>query len=237
MTKRMLVHLINAADSVLGLRKLMREGTPDFSELKGDRAIEWSWVVAHLPHHACRVLDFGCVDSVLAGIAARLGHQVTAVDLREIEYDMANVTFRKGDIREMDFAHERYDIIVNCSTIEHVGLAGRYGSSSGSADADLLAMRRLRDLLTPGGKMIVTVPVGRDAVFSPYHRVYGNKRIPLLLGGFRLEEEEYWIKERIWRVSDRATALESACSEKRYSLGLFVLSCDYESTKERTVQQ
>jgi hypothetical protein len=81
--KSALRNAILAADKRLGLRALLREGNEQQHPLAGDRAIEWSWVTAHLPQKPGRVLDVGCVGSALSGIAARLGHEVVALDLGE----------------------------------------------------------------------------------------------------------------------------------------------------------
>lgn len=207
-----------------GLRNLIRGGAPPWLSLEGDRAIEWSWVVANLPRQPCPALDVGCVHSALSAIAARLGHQVTAVDLLDIEYDMQGVTFLRGDINELDFGGQSFSVIINSSTIEHVGLAGRYGAGP-REDGDILAMRRLRQLLTPTGIMILTVPLGIDAVFAPFHRVYGAKRLPLLLEGLKIRRQEYWTRDEgsRWRPCDRDTALRVAGSASFYALGLFVL--------------
>jgi len=51
-------------------------------------------------------------------------------------------------------------------------------------DGDLDAMGILRELLAPGGRMILTIPVGRDQICGPYHRIYGEDRLPRLLDGF-----------------------------------------------------
>jgi SAM-dependent methyltransferase len=225
MFKSLLRKTINVADKLLGLRKIMREGNPEKGHLlAGDRAIEWSWVVAHLPKQACQVLDMGCVQSALTCIAARLGHLVTAVDLRDIEYEMQGVIFSKGDINDLDFGPKRFDVIINCSSIEHVGLHGRYGSSD-AVDGDLEAMRRLRGLLASNGRMILTIPVGRDAVFLPYHRIYGSARLPALLQGFTILEEEFWTKNQniIWKRCNKKIALATEGSESYYALGLFLL--------------
>lgn len=222
--KRFLRRIINSLDNLLGLRELIREDNNGGHPLEGDRAIEWSWVVANLPKHPCRILDLGCVQSALTGIASRLGHEVTAVDMRDIEYQMERVTFLQGDFNELDLGNKRFDIIINCSTLEHIGLGGRYGSSE-KADGDVLAMGRLRSLLAPSGAMILTIPVGQDAVFRPFHRIYGEIRLPILLENYLIQEEEYWSKDkdRLWKRCSRAKALEVAGSEKFYALGLFVL--------------
>jgi hypothetical protein len=73
--------------------------------------------------------------------------------------------------------------------------------------------------------MLLTIPVGTDALFAPYHRVYGTQRLPRLFEGFQVRQEEYWIKDRSnrWVPSDKVTATNTKGSERYYALGLFVL--------------
>ncbi|MBN1975116.1 MAG: class I SAM-dependent methyltransferase [Sedimentisphaerales bacterium] len=224
MIKSVIRDIINYADKYLCLRALMRDENAKVHSLAGDRAIEWSWVTVRLPAEPCRVLDLGCVGSVLTGIASRQGHYVTAVDLNEIEYEMPNVVFQQGDIIEMNWGDAQFDIIMNCSMIEHVGLGGRYGSRDRN-DGDIIAMKRLHDLLATCGRMILTIPVGIDAEFRPFHRVYGEKRLPLLLSCYNLIQEEYWHKAKNskWGICDKQTALNTVGSAEFYSLGLFLL--------------
>jgi SAM-dependent methyltransferase len=231
--KHALVKLVKAVDRVFDLRGLMREADSDYSRLCGDRALEWSWGVAQLSRAPCRVLDVGCVGAPLTCIARRLGHAVTAVDLREIEYRMDGVTYRQNDITGADFAGQSFDVILNCSTVEHCGLEGRYGSGEEAA-GDLLAMQSLRRLLASEGRMVLTIPVGRDAVFRPYHRVYGKDRLPQLLGGFQCILEEYWTRgtEGPWFRTDRLSALQTEGSPRFYALGLFVLQRDSGSVRD-----
>jgi hypothetical protein len=86
-------------------------------------------------------------------------------------------------------------------------------------------MRRLRGLLRVDGTMILTVPVGRDAVFAPLHRIYGAERLPLLLATWAVIAEEYWSKDDAnrWQRVGREEALRRMPSEHCYGLGLFVL--------------
>jgi SAM-dependent methyltransferase len=226
MLKSLLRSSINLADRYFGLRKLMQEENTKAKAhpLSGDRAIEWSWVAVHLPANACHVLDLGCVGSVLTGIASRFGHQVTAVDLNDIEYEMPRVTFRKGDIDELDFDDRQFDVIMNCSMIEHVGLENRYGSRK-ILDGDLMAMEKLGKLLAADGRMILTIPVGVDANISPFHRIYGTERLPKLLAAYRILQEEFWTKGDIgiWNQCGKETALLTKGSADHYALGLFLL--------------
>ena len=60
--------------------------------------------------------------------------------------------------------------MVACSAIEHFGLSGRYGASE-DPEGDLKAMRKIAAILNPSGQLFLTIPVGADMVFRPWHRV------------------------------------------------------------------
>jgi SAM-dependent methyltransferase len=193
--------------------------------LGGDRWVEWGFCVSRIPTEPGQVLDFGADIGFLSFAAAERGHEVVAFDRVEaaLEYEHPRVRPLQGDILTHEFAGTRFDLILNCSTVEHVGLAGRYGSFE-RENGDLEAMKVLRGLLKPQGQMVVTVPVGQDAVFAPNHRVYGEQRLPRLLDGFAINEEQFWQKQdRHWVQVERAAALAEEASDRFYALGLFVL--------------
>ncbi len=201
------------ADFIINPRKEFKSFVhpPYAFNLIADRDIEKSWVSAYMPEGPGTALDFGSGNSSLGLMAAMKGFDVTAVDLREIEwlYVHARLRFQRGDILEMDFVDGAYDLIINCSSIEHVGLIGRYGVAKDQGDGDLEAMRKLGRLMRPGAWMLLTIPVGRDAVFAPYCRVYGEQRLPQLLQGFSVAHDEYWIKNdrNQWVETSRSVAL------------------------------
>ena len=195
--------------------------------LVGDRYLEWSWVSAHLPDNPGAVLDFGCGEAFPGLVAAMRGGHVVGLDRKPVRlaYQAHNLRIQSGDILRFDLGESRFDIIINCSSVEHVGLAGRYGSTH-LLDGDLIAMERLRNLLRIEGFMILTIPVGQDAIFAPLHRVYGQRRLGLLLKGFRIIENEFWSKKaplNSWfRVSEEE-ALAVQPSRSFYALGFFIL--------------
>ena len=194
--------------------------------LAGDRDVEWAWCFGHLPAEPTRVMDFGAGNGFLSLGAAFRGHEVVSVDLepQSFAFEEPRIEYRRGNLLEMDLGSERFGHIINCSSIEHVGLAGRYGSPD-VPDGDLEAMRKMEALLTPGGTMSFVAPVGRDAVFPPLHRVYGEERLPRLLGELEIVEEEYRAKVHgdSWHPVDRATALAEEGSPSYYAIGLFFL--------------
>ena len=200
---------------------------PSSPNLRGDRDVEFSWIAANLPLGPGKALDFGCGVSNLALMAARRGFVTTAIDLRPVQwfYTFPNLNFVQGDIFNLGFEPSSFGLIINCSSVEHVGLVGRYSVVQDRPDGDVEAMDLMARLLKPSGTMLLTIPVGRDAVFVPLHRVYGEKRINKLLSGYVIEKEEYWIKDEYnrWQLSEKKKALDSEPKQGLYSLGCFVL--------------
>src|SRR5579863_9658272 len=94
-------------------------------DLSGDRDIEWSWVAGNLPENKGDVLDFGPSNATSGLIAAFGGGRVIGLDLETpapAKYVQSNLTLLQGDILDYDFGNQRFDVIINCSTVEHVGL-------------------------------------------------------------------------------------------------------------------
>jgi len=81
---------------------------------------------------------------------------------------------------------KRFDAAVSFSILQHDGL-GRYGDVV-NPDGDLDAMNELWSLLVPGGLLILGLPVGNDCTVFNTHRVYGRRRLPLLLRGWTVVE-------------------------------------------------
>jgi SAM-dependent methyltransferase len=204
-----------------------RLGAQD-GDLQGDRIVEWSFCFARLADGPGTTLDFGADVAFLSLAAAQRGHVVVALDRlpSALDYEHERVEVVQADILARPLRARTFDQILNCSSIEHVGLSGRYGSAE-VPDGDLEAMAILRDLLAPHGQMILTIPVGRDLVCAPKHRIYGAERLPRLLDGFHIEEEQFWRKDTdagVWEQTGRQMALETEGSASFYSLGLFILA-------------
>ena len=91
--------------------------------------------------------------------------------------------------------------MVLCSTIEHIGLGGRYGSPS-IEDGDIKALEKVKQILNPDGILILTIPYGKEKTIKPLHRVY-NKNSKLLkyaYDNFEVMIEEFYKNnpENIW---------------------------------------
>lgn len=216
------------------ISRLNGHNDPRIPNLLGDRDIEWSWVASQTPSGPGNALDFGPGGSHLALIAAQRGFNITAVDLVPVKWPYTHPAMRfvRGDILKLPLPKEDFDLVINCSTVEHVGLTGRYEVTENSPDGDLQAMAHLRELMKPGGKMLLTIPLGRDAIFPPLTRVYGPQRLPRLLEHYVVEKEVFWVKDgrNLWEICSRETALDFEAAagtwdplQNIYALGCFVL--------------
>jgi Caenorhabditis protein of unknown function, DUF268 len=203
----------------------------DRLDLSGDRDVEWAWTAAHIPDQPGKVLDLGPATSTTPMISAFKATEVIALDLEPptmmMTFTVPGLTYIKGDILHGGLPDGQFDTIVNCSTTEHIGLSGRYGSTE-DPDGDLKAMTIMRERMSgPRARMVFTIPVGLDSVERPYHRIYGNERLPRILSGFEVVKQAYYAKPNlpnIWRSVSKEVALSVKGSSSFYALGLFVLA-------------
>jgi SAM-dependent methyltransferase len=140
-------------------------------------------------------------------------------------YVHPGLRFVQGDILKSLFPSNHFDLIINVSAIEHVGLNGRYDVVDAKPDGDLEAMAVLKAVLRPGKLMLFTIPIGQDRTFRPLHRVYGPERLPRLLDGWEILEQESWLKDEnnLWVRADEGVALAREPTPLCFGLGLYVL--------------
>jgi uncharacterized protein DUF268 len=193
-------------------------------DLEGEKLIDWGWVCANLPAGRKRALEIGPGKSPIIPAMLSMGYQVTAIDASADPTSIVDgFRFVHGDFNDFPF-DEKFEVIIVCSVVEHLGLAGRYNSQP-DPDGDLKAMRRIHDLIEPSGKVLLTIPVGHDAVHAPWHRVYGGVRLPKLLEGFKVVRSRFLQKKPggAWYGTTQEKALETPADIRRYALGEMVL--------------
>ena len=108
-----------------------------------------------------KILDVGCAGTNLPIELANRGHEVYGIDAMPFSHQQ-NFTFVQGSLEHMPFDNDFFDIVTAVSTIEHVGL-GRYGDPI-SPDGDKKAVEEIRRILKPGGKVVVTIPCGKETI-------------------------------------------------------------------------
>jgi hypothetical protein len=78
------------------------------------------------------------------------------------------------------------------------------------------------------GIMLLTLPVGQDAVISPLHRIFGPQRLPRLIKGFHVIESLFYRKDmqNIWMACSQREAYAEVGNDHYYALGCMVLLKD-----------
>ena len=99
------------------------------------------------------ILDVGCAQATLGILLAEMGHKVSVLDLRQEFLDYAATRYEHGDIRfiqgnvlKLDW-ETKFDLIFANQIIEHLVYP-------------LEMINRLKNLLKPGGRLVITTPNG-----------------------------------------------------------------------------
>lgn len=104
-----------------------------------------------------------------------------------VEYNKPIIDHEKVQVfntLEFESKNIQSDIAISYSSFEHDGL-GRYGDPL-NPNGDIIAMQHAHDHLSDDGILLLGVPLGPDCLVWNAHRIYGKKRLPLLLQNFKL---------------------------------------------------
>lgn len=198
--------------------------------LGGERDVERTFIEKKLRKGTGIAFELGPdYRGLIAQVALERGYHVDSMGLEEMHFSHKNFTYKKADFLTAEFGKEKFPAIIAVSTIEHMGLERYPGEKSYRPSADLKTMKKLWGMLADDGLLYLTIPVGQDATVGKWHRVYGRRRLPELLNGWEIVEEEYWHKtgkSDYYARTDRDTAFNtyaSAGPQFYYALGQFVL--------------
>eukprot|EP00045_Choanoeca_perplexa_P014444 m.170029 g.170029 ORF g.170029 m.170029 type:complete len:319 (+) comp16678_c0_seq4:755-1711(+) len=155
----------------------------------------FAYAITQQDFQGARVAIFGSSEPWLEALAIAAGAAaVTTVEYNKVTYDHPAIT----TIQPSNFfttVKEPFDYLLSASSFDHDGL-GRYGDPL-QPMGDLKAMRLCRCVLKPGGKLLVSFPVGPDAVVYNLHRRYGSVRLPHMLYGWDVESIVGWDEARL----------------------------------------
>jgi SAM-dependent methyltransferase len=163
-----------------------------------ERIVEIPFVHRALPcPFEGRVLDVGCRESVLSFELSCMGFEVWGIDIRPQLIKFPGVNYVQADVCRNPFVPGSFDVVIACSSIEHVGFL-TYDNREFSSDGDAVAIKAIRQLMGSGGRLILTVPFGRPGETN-WYRVYNYGRLHELLSPslFQVQSEKFWVKDDV----------------------------------------
>jgi SAM-dependent methyltransferase len=169
------------------------------------------------------VCDVGGADSVLTPMLAALGYRVTSCDIRPWQIERPNLRHVVDDIKQSSLPSASFDVVVAVSSLEHVGLAGRYGET-GAQRGDHRAVQEIHRLLRPGGHLVLTVPYGRNRTLLyadgkdprwqfALGRVYGPDQYRELIRGFEIVKQAFLGPPEVAGIAASPNVRFVECSE------------------------
>jgi SAM-dependent methyltransferase len=192
--------------------------------LVNERIVEQPFVFGALAQLGApaRILDVGGSESTVGLSLATLGHDVTIVDPRPQPLRHRNLGHAACRLDELPTDAEPFDAAVVLSAVEHFGLdhygLDRHGLDAADERLDLAALRRLLELVRPGGLLVLTVPFAAQPSVDGFQRVYDEDGLAELLRGWSIQTSL-----RCGRV-DRLTWELGAPSRERHGVALVTAS-------------
>lgn len=140
---------------------------------------------------------------------------VTVMDVRPLTSSVVGLSFIQADATNLEGIEDNSVVSLSClHAVEHFGL-GRYGDPV-DPEAPFKALRSMARVLSPGGRLYLSTPIGRERVEFNAHRVFDPSTIIETCG---LELASSAAVDDVGRFHPVAAPREF--SNARYSCGLF----------------
>ena len=108
------------------------------------------------------------------------------LEYRPVDLSLSGLTSDRCDLMSLPFEDDSVNSLSCMHVLEHVGL-GRYGDPL-DAEGDIRACRELQRVLSPGGTLLVAMPVGRPRIAFNAHRIYSFQHVMEMFPGLELVE-------------------------------------------------
>jgi len=136
-------------------------------------------------HRPVKHVDVGST-ALLVGCMASIVPTIS-VDIRPLKVSVAGLEYQSGTITALPFGDAEVTSLSSLCVIEHIGL-GRYGDPI-DPEGSIRAGRELSRVLTPGGNLYVSLPIGTiSRVVFNAHRVFSYEKALALFSGLSLIE-------------------------------------------------
>ncbi|MFC5863969.1 DUF268 domain-containing protein [Acidicapsa dinghuensis] len=158
------------------------------------------------------------IGSRIDGFIAHLltFRSVTVIDIRSLECDIPGLTFVQDDATELNHVdNDSIDSMSSLHVAEHFGL-GRYGDPI-DPQACFRFMKTLQRVLSPGGRLYFSVPIGRERVEFNAHRIFAPLTVLQNFTGLKLVSFSFIGDDGLLHSDANPLAIP----ESDYACGLF----------------
>lgn len=128
-------------------------------------------------------VDIGSSIAMIAVVSAYV--PTIFVDYRPLNASIEGVHPVAGNLLALPFSDNQLSSLSCLHVIEHIGL-GRYGDPLNTKGTHL-ASRELARVLAPGGKLFLSMPVGRERTQFNAQRIFKPSSILAMFDGLRIE--------------------------------------------------
>lgn len=132
-------------------------------------------------------VDIGSSVLTMSVLSAQI--DITFVDYRPIKANLPGLTSVAGDILNLAFQEGSLDSLSCLHVIEHIGL-GRYGDPI-NPQGSLQAAAELQRVARTGGRLYLSLPVGRERVCFNAHRIHAPQTVLSMFPQMKLVEFSY----------------------------------------------
>ena len=173
-----------------------------------DRFIEFPWMLENISMQKGKLLDVGSTisDNLYETLPKTI--EINTLNLNQQKIKSSKIKFKLGDIRKTDYPDDHFDCITCISTLEHIGVSGRYGSDE-DPEGDLRATREMKRILKPKGTLLVTIPYGIKDVL-PINKLYNKQRVKKLFVGFKITDQTFIKFNKSWNAWLKVTEAQAA---------------------------
>lgn len=187
-----------------------------------DRHLEYPWIIENINIKEGKLLDVGSTACELLYELLPKTIEIHGINLNDQVIQNKQIRFSKGDIRKTDYPDNYFDCITCISTLEHIGVAGRYNSDN-DPEGDIKAMQEMNRILKTDGILLVTVPYGIKDVL-PINKLYNKNRIEKLFRGYNIVEQKFLKFNKqfsLWlKVTEEEAAKTDMFKDRWYAIAL-----------------
>jgi len=137
------------------------------------------------------IVDIGST-ALLVGIFSQFAETVS-LDIRPLPVRINGLLCKKGSITQIPYADNSIQYINSLCVLEHIGL-GRYGDSIDTKGIDK-AIAELKRVLSPGGYLALSVPIGIPCILFNALRIFSRNELIGFFSSYTIIDETFCIPE------------------------------------------